>query len=407
MQLSDLELKIPKSNTWFVGWNREIRTGQVELEVHDESGLFVTGNTVLNGIPNLGSIKAEDWITIPVASDSYSLYLSRSDTWLETRKQTTTTSIDLNKESIDLAQNCIERIAMVDSDGIVIQKAASSAAVYLVIESRNCDILPDVTILHWTNQVSTNLTGTSTYRGSSRITLYPLPDGLPTGYIDVNIRLNQLNNTVFEYSASPALLITNNQLVPVPPEAPILVSPASRQFVFDNQVELKWGEVDGADQYRVQLAMDGDFRMVVADSTMNMASTRMSVYGYGLQWYWRVSAKNEEGWGPWSLRRSFTTVIESTSLHESELPYDWYLGQNFPNPFNPSTNIQFGIGATEPVRLDIYSLAGQLVKSVDFGMLTSGSHSISVDLGRLASGLYLYQISTPSFRQSKKMTLIK
>lgn len=100
-------------------------------------------------------------------------------------------------------------------------------------------------------------------------------------------------------------------------------------------------------------------------------------------------------------------MIESTSLHESELPYDWYLGQNFPNPFNPSTNIQFGIGATEPVRLDIYSLAGQLVKSVDFGMLTSGSHSISVDLGRLASGLYLYQISTPSFRQSKKMTLIK
>jgi hypothetical protein len=202
-------------------------------------------------------------------------------------------------------------------------------------------------------------------------------------------------------------LITNNQLVPVPPEAPILVSPTSEQFVFDNQVELKWNEVDGADQYRVQLAMDGDFNTVVADSTLNVAKTRFSVYGYGLQWYWRVSAKNEEGWGPWSLRRSFTTVIESTSLHESELPYDWYLGQNFPNPFNPSTNIQFGIGATEPVRLDIFSIAGQLVRSVDLGRLNACSHSISVDLARLSSGLYLYQISTPSFRHSKKMTLIK
>jgi hypothetical protein len=56
MSLTNQELKIPKSNTWFVGWNREIRTGQVELEVLDERGLLVTGNTVLNGIPNLGSI---------------------------------------------------------------------------------------------------------------------------------------------------------------------------------------------------------------------------------------------------------------------------------------------------------------------------------------------------------------
>jgi hypothetical protein len=100
-------------------------------------------------------------------------------------------------------------------------------------------------------------------------------------------------------------------------------------------------------------------------------------------------------------------VIESTSLSDDNLPYSWYLGQNYPNPFNPSTTIQFGIGVSEVVRLDIISLSGQHVKTVDLGLRHPGTHAVTVDLSHLASGLYLYQISTPSFRQVKKMTLIK
>ncbi len=407
MTLTDQVLQIPTTNSWFLGWNREMRTGIVELEVLDERGQPVLGKSVKNGIPNLGSIKTEDWITIPVSNDYHSLHLTRSDTWLETRNQVTSVSVALNEISIQTAQNCIHRVAMIDPDGFVVQRTATSSGVHLVIESRNCDIVPDVTISDWKNQGSTRLSGSITYLDDRRITRFALPEGLPTGYVDVDVRLQFQGENLFRQTVSPALLLTNNQPVEVPPKAPSLTSPASRQFVFDNQVELKWNEVDGAYQYRVQLAMDADFAMVVEDSTVNVANTRFSVYGYGIQWYWRVSAKNDQGWGPWSLRRSFTTVIESTTMHETDVPHEWYLGQNFPNPFNPSTQIQFGIGAVEPVRLEIYSLTGQLVKSVDFGTLNAGSHSISVDLGRLASGLYLYQISTPSFRQSKKMTLIK
>jgi len=94
-------------------------------------------------------------------------------------------------------------------------------------------------------------------------------------------------------------------------------------------------------------------------------------------------------------------------LEEVEIPHEWALFQNYPNPFNPSTTISFSIGWTEQVRLDVFSIAGHKIKSIDMGVLKPGNHSLSIDLGRMASGLYLYQISTPSFRQARKMTLVK
>lgn len=407
LTLTDNVLQIPTRNAWFVGWNRELRTGEATLEVHDERGQPVLSESVKNGIPDLGSIKAEDWVIIPVPNDSYSLHMTRSDTWLETRNQVTSSTAKLNETSIQLAQDCIDRMAMLDSEGTIIQRSATSVGVHLTIESRNCDIVPVVTVRDWKNQESHTLSESLSYRDDRRVARYALPDSLPAGYIDIDVRVYLQGDPFFQQVVSPALLLTHNQPVQAPPQAPSLISPASRQFVFDNHVELTWSEVGGASQYRVQLARDGDFDTMVADSTLDVTNIRFGVHGYGLNWYWRVSAYNDEGWGPWSMRRSFTTVIESTSVNEGTLPNDWYLGQNFPNPFNPSTIIPFGIGASEHVRVDVFSMTGQLVKSVDLGVLNAGSHSVALDLSRMASGLYIYQVSTPSIRLSNKMTLIK
>ncbi|MDY6915381.1 MAG: T9SS type A sorting domain-containing protein, partial [Candidatus Cloacimonadota bacterium] len=89
-----------------------------------------------------------------------------------------------------------------------------------------------------------------------------------------------------------------------------------------------------------------------------------------------------------------------------------YLGKNYPNPFNPTTNIHFNIKNEGRVKLEIYNLKGQLVKTLVNSNLTKGGHTIhwngNDDRGKsVASGIYLYRLTTDDFTASKKMLLLK
>ncbi|MBO6523407.1 MAG: T9SS type A sorting domain-containing protein [Balneolaceae bacterium] len=87
---------------------------------------------------------------------------------------------------------------------------------------------------------------------------------------------------------------------------------------------------------------------------------------------------------------------------------EFSLDQNYPNPFNPTTNISFKLGTSSNVTLEVYNLLGQKVATIlQNQKLSAGSHSQKFDASRLASGLYVYRISTESFTQSRKMMLIK
>src|SRR5690606_3087776 len=128
---------------------------------------------------------------------------------------------------------------------------------------------------------------------------------------------------------------------------------------------------------------------------------------YGQDWFWKVKARNEHGWGPWSLRRSFTSVIQTSEVETPQLPNDYFLDQNYPNPFNPETRIRFGIARTEAVVIDIYSITGQRIRQLELGVLQAGSHTIPIYMNGLSNGVYLYRIKTPSFQAVKRMTLLK
>jgi subtilisin family serine protease len=401
------EISIPTSNTWFLGWNRELRASRLDLEIVDPSGNSTFSKTVYNGIPKFSSVQPNDWITLHTATGGSTLSISREDTYIGNRRQLTSVSLLLNPSTVATAQNCIDRLAVVDALGNLIQETEHSSGVSLVIESRSCDLVPVLKLYHWSSQQTMILDGTVKEHRNTRTITYDLPDNLDAGYVDVSIYLYSNTDRLFEQQVSPALLVTHGNQIPDLPASPSLLSPSPRQFVFDNQVELKWKPIENAQLYRVQLSLSGDFDDISVDSLVDKTTLRLPVFGYGQIWYWRTMARNEQGWGPWSQRRSFTTVIESTSLEEETVPHEWGLHQNFPNPFNPTTTIPFTIGATEHVRVEIFSVAGHRIKSIDMGVLNPGKHSVSIDLSTMASGLYLYQVRTPSFRQTKKMTLIK
>ena len=103
-----------------------------------------------------------------------------------------------------------------------------------------------------------------------------------------------------------------------------------------------------------------------------------------------------------------TYGLTSTSIRETlEQPTAYVLHNNFPNPFNPTTNISFTIPVTENVQLNVYNVLGQRVATLVDGMMTAGTHSVNFNAANLASGVYIYQLRTGSFTQSRTMMLVK
>lgn len=89
-----------------------------------------------------------------------------------------------------------------------------------------------------------------------------------------------------------------------------------------------------------------------------------------------------------------------------------FLSQNFPNPFNPSTNIQFSLDRSQPVQLSIYDVTGRLVRTLVSESRAAGSHNVvwnGTDNGGnpTPSGVYLYRLITAEGIDSKTMTLVK
>ena len=103
---------------------------------------------------------------------------------------------------------------------------------------------------------------------------------------------------------------------------------------------------------------------------------------------------------------SFTRMI-SVSNEPEDTPITFKLEQNYPNPFNPSSTIQFSLPEAGNVRLDVFTITGQLVTTLVNNRMVSGKHSVTFDGSNLASGVYVYRIVTGNFVQTKRMTLIK
>lgn len=104
----------------------------------------------------------------------------------------------------------------------------------------------------------------------------------------------------------------------------------------------------------------------------------------------------------------FVDGAVSTGMAPPEVPDRTELLPNYPNPFNPSTTIQYTLADPGAVRLEVYTITGQRVAVlVDEAGQTAGRHSVVFDAGHLASGLYLYRLQAGSTIQTRKMMLIK
>ncbi|RKZ10997.1 hypothetical protein DRQ50_14090, partial [bacterium] len=86
---------------------------------------------------------------------------------------------------------------------------------------------------------------------------------------------------------------------------------------------------------------------------------------------------------------------------------EYSLDPNWPNPFNPRTDIKFNLPRSSNVNLKVYNVRGQMVATLASGTMEAGSHVVTWDARQYASGIYFYQLVTPEFSETRKMILLK
>jgi len=119
-------------------------------------------------------------------------------------------------------------------------------------------------------------------------------------------------------------------------------------------------------------------------------------------------------------RANGLNIYASTELYQPTdadvpdgiLPTAFDLEQNYPNPFNPTTTIRFSLARAGHVRLDVFNLLGERVRTLTDADFPAGAHGVvwdgTDDDGRpMASGIYLYRLRSDNESHSRKMSLVK
>lgn len=102
-----------------------------------------------------------------------------------------------------------------------------------------------------------------------------------------------------------------------------------------------------------------------------------------------------------------TGIATSTEELPSEGPESFKLYNNYPNPFNPSTNIKFDVAKTGVVKLEVFDILGRKVATLFDGKKSVGTHTLTFDASSLSSGVYFTRFTAGNTVQVQKMTLLK
>lgn len=167
-----------------------------------------------------------------------------------------------------------------------------------------------------------------------------------------------------------------------------------------------------AASYTVDIALPGDQDAVVAtydvDVTALAGGSALLIASGFLS---PGDNQNGEAFGVLVVLADGTSFLApvSTSIDEgtSSLPTQFELKGNYPNPFNPTTNIAYSVPTNSEVQLAVYDMLGRQVAILVNGTQAPGNYTVNFDATNLSSGMYLYRLQAGNFTQTQKMMLVK
>jgi hypothetical protein len=108
-----------------------------------------------------------------------------------------------------------------------------------------------------------------------------------------------------------------------------------------------------------------------------------------------------------TIRAAGVAGSGTSEMPDGSLPGEFALEQNFPNPFNPTTDIRFALPMASLARLTVYNVIGQEIAVLAEGMHSAGVHTVTFDASQLPAGVYFYRLEAGSFSDIRKMLLLK
>jgi uncharacterized lipoprotein YddW (UPF0748 family) len=194
------------------------------------------------------------------------------------------------------------------------------------------------------------------------------------------------------------------------PVAPLLVYPNNNTSEIPIDPIFTWNAVVSATSYQLQVARSINFAptSMVFDSSGIVDTTYSGVVLENNRlFFWRVNATNSIDTGNWSETFKFKTVPSTDVAVYHELPNDYKLYPNYPNPFNMTTIISFDIPEQSHVTLKIYDGLGREIATVVDDMLERGHHEVLFGGRYLPSGIYLYRLKGAGTILTGKMLMLK
>ncbi len=190
-----------------------------------------------------------------------------------------------------------------------------------------------------------------------------------------------------------------------------VTSPNGGEYWFMGDTkEITWLS-NNVDSVKIELSIDnGLLRTTIAESTLSD----------GL-YEWLVQAPHTS----WDCRIHITDLADSTIADSSDetfvidifpsvddsvdsaIPNKFYLSQNFPNPFNPGTVIQYTVGNRQYASLKVYDVLGNEVAVLVDEVKEAGTYEVEFDATGLPSGVYFYRLTAGSFSSTKKLILLR
>ncbi len=176
--------------------------------------------------------------------------------------------------------------------------------------------------------------------------------------------------------------------------------------------ELTWSPSMGRDelkQYNIYRRLDegeesGDFVNIGSTSDTLFTET---IFG-SAKFEFRVTAVNKDDLESLFSESVFATIGNPVSTEPpGELPEVFKLFNNYPNPFNPSTQIRYDLPEHSAVKIQVFTINGQLVQTLVNEVKPAGKHTATFRAADLASGMYIYRMEAGDFVQVQRMLLIK
>jgi PKD repeat protein len=152
-----------------------------------------------------------------------------------------------------------------------------------------------------------------------------------------------------------------------------------------------------------------DTSISLRKSFLDSLGALLGYTGDSVRCAWRVGATN--GVDTLNTSGSFIITLKRSTIGISQIgttiPETFKLYNNYPNPFNPGTIINFDVPKAQNVRIKIYNALGEQIQVLADGNFSPGRYSVDFDGSNLASGIYFYALESADVYQVKRMVLIK